>query len=102
MEGCDGDSDDECEVFQGGVAKGQLEFTSDVAASTLKCQLHGIIGGSELPFPSGCTNGCDVSKLFAILNFSEIINFNDFPGSQPGTVPCRSWRHVRLRSGVED
>jgi hypothetical protein len=51
MAGCDAETDDRCEVSKGDTVTGQLTFKANKAASSLECEIFGIIAGIPLPFP---------------------------------------------------
>ena len=54
MENCNPETTDRCEVQKGQTVRGQMSFKSGKATSTLKCEIHGVVGGIPLPFPGGC------------------------------------------------
>jgi len=54
FDGCDQDDYDECPARRGETVNGRLKFSSTGSATTLTCQLYGIILGVEVPFPGGC------------------------------------------------
>merc|ERR1711990_856800 len=78
FDGCDQDDYDECPARRGETVNGRLKFSSTGSASTLTCQLYGIILGVEVPFPGGCpvVEACnDVSVGDCPIEAGEIFDY---------------------------